>query len=144
MSKRPQTPVVGRAVGAAAVGGLPFFGVRSLITALVVPRSGFPKRTHHADQAALGARVMAFQHSGTERSLVAVMCAVVDSPVLNPYHYGVSIPTPFGCKTSLDQETRFPSIIKLWYLELEFYIETVLVEDDPDDPTIHIVSIHDA
>ena len=24
------------------------------------------------------------------------------------------------------------------------YIETVLVEDDTDDPTIHIVSIHDA
>ena len=24
------------------------------------------------------------------------------------------------------------------------YIETILVEDDPDDPTIHIVSIHDA
>ena len=24
------------------------------------------------------------------------------------------------------------------------YIETILVEDDPDDPTIHVVSIHDA
>ena len=24
------------------------------------------------------------------------------------------------------------------------YIETVLVEDDPNDPTIHVVSIHDA
>ena len=24
------------------------------------------------------------------------------------------------------------------------YIETILVEHDPDDPTIHIVSIHDA
>jgi hypothetical protein len=24
------------------------------------------------------------------------------------------------------------------------YIETVLVEDDPHDPTIHVVSIHDA
>ena len=23
------------------------------------------------------------------------------------------------------------------------YIETILVEDDPDDPTIHVVSIHD-
>jgi len=23
------------------------------------------------------------------------------------------------------------------------YIETVLIEDDPDDPTIHVVSIHD-
>jgi hypothetical protein len=26
----------------------------------------------------------------------------------------------------------------------DLYIETVLVEDDPDDPTIHVVSIHDA
>jgi hypothetical protein len=24
------------------------------------------------------------------------------------------------------------------------YVETVLLEDDPDDPTIHVVSIHDA
>jgi hypothetical protein len=24
------------------------------------------------------------------------------------------------------------------------YIETILAEDDPDDPTIHVVSIHDA
>jgi hypothetical protein len=24
------------------------------------------------------------------------------------------------------------------------YIETLLVEDDPDDPTVHVVSIHDA
>jgi hypothetical protein len=24
------------------------------------------------------------------------------------------------------------------------YIETILIEDDPDDPTIHVVSIHDA
>jgi hypothetical protein len=24
------------------------------------------------------------------------------------------------------------------------YIETIVVEDDPDDPTIHVVSIHDA
>jgi len=24
------------------------------------------------------------------------------------------------------------------------YIETILVEDDPSDPTIHVVSIHDA
>ena len=24
------------------------------------------------------------------------------------------------------------------------YIETILVEDDPDDPTVHVVSIHDA
>ncbi len=24
------------------------------------------------------------------------------------------------------------------------YIETILVEDDPNDPTIHVVSIHDA
>ena len=24
------------------------------------------------------------------------------------------------------------------------YIETILVEDDPEDPTIHVVSIHDA
>lgn len=24
------------------------------------------------------------------------------------------------------------------------YIETILVEHDPDDPTIHVVSIHDA
>jgi hypothetical protein len=24
------------------------------------------------------------------------------------------------------------------------YIETILVEDDPDDPTIHVVNIHDA
>ena len=24
------------------------------------------------------------------------------------------------------------------------YIETILVEDDPDDPTIYVVSIHDA
>ena len=24
------------------------------------------------------------------------------------------------------------------------YIETVLIDDDPDDPTIHVVSIHDA
>jgi hypothetical protein len=24
------------------------------------------------------------------------------------------------------------------------YIETVLVEDDPDDPTVHVVSVHDA
>ena len=24
------------------------------------------------------------------------------------------------------------------------YIETILVEDAPDDPTIHVVSIHDA
>ena len=24
------------------------------------------------------------------------------------------------------------------------YIETILVEDDPDDPAIHVVSIHDA
>ncbi len=24
------------------------------------------------------------------------------------------------------------------------YIETILMEDDPDDPTIHVVSIHDA
>ena len=24
------------------------------------------------------------------------------------------------------------------------YIETILVEDDPQDPTIHVVSIHDA
>jgi hypothetical protein len=24
------------------------------------------------------------------------------------------------------------------------YIETVLVEDDPYDPTVHVVSIHDA
>jgi hypothetical protein len=24
------------------------------------------------------------------------------------------------------------------------YIETLLVEDDPEDPTIHVVSIHDA
>jgi hypothetical protein len=24
------------------------------------------------------------------------------------------------------------------------YIETVLVEDDPNDPTVHVVSIHDA
>ena len=24
------------------------------------------------------------------------------------------------------------------------YLETILVEDDPDDPTIHVVSIHDA
>ena len=24
------------------------------------------------------------------------------------------------------------------------YIETVLLDDDPDDPTIHVVSIHDA
>jgi hypothetical protein len=23
------------------------------------------------------------------------------------------------------------------------YIETILIEDDPDDPTIHVVSIHD-
>jgi hypothetical protein len=23
------------------------------------------------------------------------------------------------------------------------YIETILVEDDPDDPTLHVVSIHD-
>ena len=24
------------------------------------------------------------------------------------------------------------------------YIETILVEDDPNDPTVHVVSIHDA
>jgi hypothetical protein len=24
------------------------------------------------------------------------------------------------------------------------YIETILVEDDPNDPTIHVVSVHDA
>lgn len=24
------------------------------------------------------------------------------------------------------------------------YVETILVDDDPDDPTIHVVSIHDA
>jgi hypothetical protein len=33
---------------------------------------------------------------------------------------------------------------RLWLAGRDVYIETILQDDDPNDPTIHIVSIHDA
>ncbi len=32
---------------------------------------------------------------------------------------------------------------RLFWADRKIYIETILVDDDPTDPTIHIVSIHD-
>ena len=41
-------------------------------------------------------------------------------------------------------EHRFHYDLRLDVGDRFLYIETVLVEDDPDDPTIRVVSIHDA
>jgi len=39
---------------------------------------------------------------------------------------------------------RLPPHFRITIGERLIYMETILVEDDPDDPTIHVVSIHDA
>lgn len=39
---------------------------------------------------------------------------------------------------------RFHYDFRLEINERSLYIETVLIDDDPADPTIHVVSIHDA
>jgi len=41
-------------------------------------------------------------------------------------------------------EYRFHYDLRLEIGGRLLYIETILVADDPDDPTIHVVSIHDA
>lgn len=41
-------------------------------------------------------------------------------------------------------EQRFHYDFRIDLGDRRVYIETVLVEDDPGDPTIHVVSIHDA
>lgn len=41
-------------------------------------------------------------------------------------------------------EQRFHYDFRLEIGGRRLYIETILVDDDPDDPTIHVVSIHDA
>ena len=41
-------------------------------------------------------------------------------------------------------EQRFHYDLRLSIAGRLLYIETILVEDDPRDPTIHVVSIHDA
>ena len=41
-------------------------------------------------------------------------------------------------------ERRFHYDFRLPIAGRLVYIETILVEDDPGDPTIHVVSIHDA
>ena len=38
---------------------------------------------------------------------------------------------------------RFHYDFRLTLGDRLLYVETILVEDDPDDPTIHVVSIHD-
>ena len=42
------------------------------------------------------------------------------------------------------REHRFHYDIRMEIGGRLLYIETILVEDEPDDPTIHVVSIHDA
>ncbi len=41
-------------------------------------------------------------------------------------------------------ENRFHYDFRIDIGDRFLYIETILVEDDPQDPTIHVVSIHDA
>jgi hypothetical protein len=41
-------------------------------------------------------------------------------------------------------EHRFHYDFRISISGRQVYIETILVEDDPEDPTIHVVSIHDA
>jgi hypothetical protein len=41
-------------------------------------------------------------------------------------------------------EHRYHYDFRLQFGDRLIYVETLLVEDDPDDPTVHVVSIHDA
>lgn len=42
------------------------------------------------------------------------------------------------------REHRFHYDFRMTIGSRLLYIETILVDDDPDDPTVHVVSIHDA